>query len=116
MTELAKPDLEQLLNLWDVDTSYLSHTGWSPRKIRCVIHEDRNPSMTVNLETGHAKCWSCGAGGDAYDLIQQKLGIESLPEAKRWAQEHLGVKIMANAGAAAKPARYRPSWASADDE
>ena len=115
MAEMIKPDLERLLNLWEIDTSYLSHTGWSPRKIKCMIHDDHSPSMSVNLEEGRTKCWSCGAGGDAYDLIQQKLGIESLPEAKRWAEEHLGIKVMAHVGKPAKPARYRPSWVN-DDE
>jgi hypothetical protein len=30
-------------------------------------HGDRNPSCSVNVETGVCHCWGCGAAGGAYD-------------------------------------------------
>src|SRR5690349_12719317 len=89
--KLEKPDLARILEYYGADTSRLSEVGWSRRKIRCVVHDDRNPSMSVNLEEGKVHCWSCPARGDGYDIIMMKEGV-GFSEAKRWAADHLGIQ------------------------
>ena len=39
-------------------------------KASCVLHEDRNPSASVNEDTGKWTCHSCNQHGDVYDLLQ----------------------------------------------
>lgn len=113
--ELAKPDLLPLLDHYEADTSRLSEVGWSRRKIKCVnpAHDDHSPSMTVNLEEGKVKCWSCGFSGDGYDIIQAREGISDFNEAKRFAADHFGT---ANREVRRTPSRYVPSWAESDDD
>lgn len=46
-------------------------------KVHCVnpAHDDRDPSMGINLETGYWNCFACGIGGDLLDLGKRVLGI-----------------------------------------
>ena len=49
--------------------------GWAEREapVGCFVdpgahaHGDRDPSCSVNLESGAWHCWACGAAGGAYD-------------------------------------------------
>jgi hypothetical protein len=49
--------------------------GWAEREapVGCFAdpgahaHGDRDPSCSVNLESGAWHCWGCGAAGGAYD-------------------------------------------------
>lgn len=45
-------------------------------KIRCIsgLHEDRRPSLRVNLNTGMFHCFSCGYSGGWYKLYYQLTG------------------------------------------
>ena len=55
----------------------------------CCFHDDSNPSMFVNKSKQIFKCFSCGAGGDVWDFVQQyhKVGFV---EAKKIADDGLG--------------------------
>ena len=70
----------------------LEHYNWkfSPSKgrqmISCLFHEDRTPSMSIDLTSGVFNCHSCGKGGDAYRLLMEKEGI-SFTEAREFARE-----------------------------
>lgn len=52
------------------------------RSMRCVIHNDRNPSMSVDFDQGLWYCHACKVGGSAYDLIMQLENCSFL-EAKK---------------------------------
>ncbi|MEU7905907.1 CHC2 zinc finger domain-containing protein [Actinoplanes sp. NPDC049118] len=41
----------------------------------CPLHDDRTPSLSLQLEREVWHCHSCGKGGDAYQLIMEKEGI-----------------------------------------
>ena len=49
--------------------------GWAKREapVACFAdpdahaHGDRDPSCSVNVESGAWHCWGCGAAGGAYD-------------------------------------------------
>jgi DNA primase len=54
----------------------------------CPFHDDKNPSLKVNNAKGFFKCFSCGAGGDAFTFVMNYQKI-SFPEAmKEIAQNH----------------------------
>lgn len=42
----------------------------------CPFHPDKNPSFTVNGETGRYKCWSCGAAGDIFDWEMNRRNVD----------------------------------------
>ena len=57
-------------------------------KVHCCFHEDKNPSLSVNLVHGGFKCWACGTSGGgivtfyrrryglSYSEIIKRLGVE----------------------------------------
>jgi DNA primase len=69
-------------------------------KALCPFHDDHNPSMEVNPERQSYKCWSCGAGGDVFDFVQNFERIE-FPEALRMLADRAGIVLDAPAERAA---------------
>lgn len=57
-----------------------SHTRLGWQKVSCYgaghLYGDRNPSASINLSTGHYKCFGCGLEGDAVDLVMQETGLD----------------------------------------
>lgn len=55
-------------------------------KVCCVFHNDRNPSLSINLKSGGYNCFSCGAkGGDIIAFHQKHFNLgflESLLQVK----------------------------------
>ena len=48
--------------------------GWV--QVRCVFHDDRRPSLSLNLHQGHFFCHSCGVkGGDVVSFLMQRDGL-----------------------------------------
>ncbi|MBI5427672.1 MAG: hypothetical protein HZA02_05245 [Nitrospinae bacterium] len=48
--------------------------GWA--LVRCVFHDDKNPSLSINLVEGHFRCFSCGAkGGGIIDFRMMQTGL-----------------------------------------
>ncbi len=41
---------------------------------RCPLHNDNNPSLSVNPEKGLWRCFPCGVGGDVVRLAQLAWG------------------------------------------
>ena len=56
----------------------------------CPFHEDNNPSLSVNVETGLYHCPVCGAGGDIFTFYQKIMGVD-FPTALRKLGEMAGV-------------------------
>lgn len=47
------------------------------RSALCPFHEDKTPSLRVQIEVGAFKCMSCGAkGGDVLAFEQQRTGLK----------------------------------------
>ena len=38
-------------------------------KMKCMLHEDKTPSLQLYLNTNSWYCFSCGKGGDVIDLV-----------------------------------------------
>ncbi len=50
--------------------------------VNCIFHNDRNPSLSVDLEDGHFNCFSCGAkGGSVLDFHIRRFEMEFLDAA-----------------------------------
>lgn len=60
----------------------------------CPFHDDHSPSMAVVTHKGNAffKCHACGAGGDAFDFVQQYHKLE-FPEALKYLAERAGIEL-----------------------
>jgi DNA primase len=59
---------------------------------RCPWHNDRRPSMTVNQERQTWKCWVCDIGGDVFNFVMQRDGVD-FPTAVRQLAETAGIPI-----------------------
>lgn len=58
------------------------------RKAFCPFHDDHNPSLSVNVESGLYYCHACGAAGDGFHLVMKWHGVSmgtALKEVARWA-------------------------------
>lgn len=80
-------------------------------KARCCLHEDKNASASVDLESQR---WSCFAGcgyGDIYELVQLADGFTNFPEAKAFADERFGTSAATGKRTTTKAKRgRRKSW------
>lgn len=56
----------------------------------CPWHDDRHPSLSVDLDRMTWKCWPCGIGGDAVALAIKSSG-STFPEAVRHVAELCGL-------------------------
>ncbi|MEX0775942.1 MAG: DNA primase [Phycisphaeraceae bacterium] len=58
----------------------------------CPFHDDKNPSMHVSPAKQIYKCFSCGAGGDAFAFVMSYHKM-TFPEAIKYLAERAGIKI-----------------------
>jgi DNA primase len=42
----------------------------------CPFHDDKNPSLSVNLDSGLFRCFGCGKSGDAFSFYQEVTGAD----------------------------------------
>lgn len=76
----------------------------------CPFHDDRNPSLGVDVERGRWKCCGCGANGTAIDLVMRLRGLTftQAKDALRAAGFVPDARGQSTAGKApARPARRR---------
>lgn len=54
--------------------SIISESEWV--SVRCCFHNDRNPSLSINLKSGGFFCHACGAkGGDVIAFHRQRYSL-----------------------------------------
>lgn len=62
--------------LQELDLRNIPYTMKGKRiMVRCLFHDDKNPSMSVNKNTGYYECYGCGKKGSWAELCAE-LGIE----------------------------------------
>lgn len=63
----------------------------------CPFHDDHNPSMNIDANKGIYKCFSCGAGGNVYNFIQEYSKLEgeeiSFPRAVQIIKENFASDV-----------------------
>jgi hypothetical protein len=65
---LPRFDIGEVLTYLGAEVPQSRRSGW--QKMSCFLHDDRNPSATVNFDLGRFWCWSCGENNDGVGLIQ----------------------------------------------
>lgn len=63
----------------------------------CPFHDDKNPSMQVSPAKQIYKCFSCGAGGDAFSFVMNYHKM-SFPEAIRHLADRAGIEVEEDKG------------------
>ena len=66
-----------LLRLLEEDRIEVPQSGGSERMVKCWIHEERTPSMSVNVTTGVYYCFGCGATGNTYTYLQERRNMDN---------------------------------------
>ena len=78
LDEFEKDRVKASVDIVDLIHSYgvaLEHKGGSWMGL-CPFHEDKNPSLSVDRNKGLFNCFGCGAGGDVFDFVMKKQGVE----------------------------------------
>lgn len=92
-TESTLAAVKQAIDIVALVGEYLPlQRAGSKYKALCPFHDDHNPSMEVNPERQSFKCWSCGAGGDVFDFVQNYERVE-FPEALRMLADRAGIVL-----------------------
>ena len=73
-------------------TQEVEEKGDGEYMCRCLFHEDRNPSMSVNAAKGVYHCFSCGAGGNLFKLVAEMEGL-SFREAVAFLADEAGIEL-----------------------
>ncbi len=58
----------------------------------CPWHDDSRPSLQVNAERQFWKCWVCNVGGDCFNFVMQREGVD-FPEALRMLADRAGITL-----------------------
>ncbi|HMP78595.1 MAG TPA: DNA primase [Pirellulaceae bacterium] len=67
----------------------------------CPWHDDRRPSLQVHPQKQIWKCWVCGIGGDVFNFVMRREGVE-FREALTILADRLGIALQAG-GSKARP-------------
>lgn len=51
-------------------------TGENQVLVKCIFHDDSNPSLSVNTATGLFNCFACSAAGNGIDLYMKSKGVD----------------------------------------
>lgn len=75
-------------------------------KAQCPLpgHEDANPSATINTEEQVFYCFTCAIGGDVYDIVKVREGLDDA----RWSDVKRAAEAIAGPGSSSlspQPAR-----------
>jgi len=64
------PSVGDVLGLLGIEPPKPNGSGYT--QVKCLIHGEDNPSLSIHLERGNWKCFACGeAGGDALELYRR---------------------------------------------
>lgn len=92
-SESSSAAIKHALDIVALVGQYLPlHRSGSKFKALCPFHDDRNPSLEINPERQSYRCWSCGAGGDIFDFVQNYEHVD-FPEARRMLAERAGIVL-----------------------
>jgi DNA primase catalytic core len=73
-------DLKESINIVDVVESYnlpkFERRGDGGAVAICPFHDDRKPSMSMDNKRQLYKCFSCGAGGDAFKFVRDYSALQ----------------------------------------
>jgi hypothetical protein len=78
-----KYDKQQIINNLDFHSFYNSHveklgkpTNEGEAMALCCFHSEKNPSLSINVNSGFYKCHACDAEGDVFGFYQRRFGCD----------------------------------------
>lgn len=75
------PPVANVLRLLDIEPPRSNGAGYA--QVRCPIHGEKNPSLSIHLERGNWRCFACGeTGGDALELYRRVRGLNFVQAAR----------------------------------
>jgi len=72
----------------------------------CVFHQEKTPSMSLDVARGLYKCHGCQAAGDIFTFVQETQGL-TFPEAMEWLAKRVGITLTEDPAAARRTGRRR---------
>jgi len=84
----------------------LQRAGVNRYKGLCPFHSEKNPSFTVHAVLQIYKCFSCGAGGNAFKFVMDSQGL-SFYEALKYLAERYGIPMPRRSQYADEDSRQR---------
>ena len=69
MNDIPKFSIGEVLEHYGWDIPY-ERSGWVKTHCQAGLHDDRNPSASINFDEGYVKCFACDFGGDAINVVQ----------------------------------------------
>lgn len=75
-------DKQDILSRLDIRAYYagelstLKANGNNQAQALCPFHEDKNPSLSINLETGDFHCFGCDKKGSIFDFFMARHGVD----------------------------------------
>lgn len=85
---IEKPSIVEVYDYYGLRILAPDRGSW--RKAECPLHEDQNPSASINEDGEKFWCHACNQGGDSLDIIMEREGIVGLAGALAFAKEHFG--------------------------
>lgn len=90
-------EISKVLKAIDYRSFYQRHipkfeaNGKTEVQCLCPFHDDKEPSLSVNLEKGVFKCFGCGEQGGAVKFIQLRYGLDKKSALEKIKEEE-GIK------------------------
>jgi DNA primase len=76
------PPVADVLALLNLEPSRPNGSGYA--QVRCPIHGEANPSLSIHMARGNWRCFSCGkAGGDALELYRRARDLSFVEAARQ---------------------------------
>ncbi|MCF6147323.1 MAG: DUF927 domain-containing protein [Candidatus Kuenenia sp.] len=86
-------NVKKMLDRIDYRSFYQKHisgfeaNGKTEVQCLCPFHDDKNPSLSVNVEKGVFRCFGCGKKGDAVTFLQLCYGLDKKSAVKKIREE-----------------------------
>ncbi|MHB9839968.1 CHC2 zinc finger domain-containing protein [Paraburkholderia terrae] len=75
------PAVADVLRFLDFEPTRPNRSGYA--QMRCPIHGEDHPSLSIHMERGNWKCFACAAaGGDVLELYRQVRGLSFVQAAR----------------------------------
>lgn len=72
----------------------------------CVFHQEKTPSMSLDVARGLYKCHGCHAAGDIFTFVQETQGL-TFPEAMEWLARRAGITLTVDPASARRAGKRR---------